>query len=246
MNKKRKRIAIILAGGRGKRMGKDYPKCLTKIKDKTMIEMVIDNLNNAKIDEIISVLGYKADKVYDVIKNKCNVCYQKKQLGTADALKSARDLFENKKADILIMASDMPFISSFSIDEAFNEYYKENCDLLVTSCKVSYESNLGRVVRKNGEIIKIIEKKDLDKSSETDEVNASMYIAKSEEIFNYLKMIKNDNNQKEYYLTDIVELYYKDNKKIGSYNLASANEIVGVNDEIDLKKAIEIYENIKK
>lgn len=227
-------------------MGKDYPKCLTKIKDKTMIEMVIENINNAKIDAIVTVLGYKADEVYDVIKNKSNVCYQEKQLGTADALKSAEYLFKNISADILIMASDMPFISSYSIECAFDRYYKEKCDLLVTSCKVNYDNNLGRIVRKNGEIIGIVEKKDLTDDIKTNEVNASMYIAKSEEIFDYLKLIKNDNNQKEYYLTDIVEFYYKDNKKIGSYNLVNTNEIIGINDETDLKKAIEIYESTKK
>lgn len=227
-------------------MGQNYPKCLTKIKDETMIEMVIDNINNAKIDEIVAVLGYKAEEVYGVVKNKCNVCYQEKQLGTADALKSTEYLFKNISADILIMASDMPFISSYSIECAFDRYYKEKCDLLVTSCKVNYDNNLGRIVRKNGEIIGIVEKKDLTDDIKTNEVNASMYIAKSEEIFNYLKLIKNDNNQKEYYLTDVVELYYKDNKKIGSYNLVNTNEIIGINDEVDLKKAIEMYESTKK
>lgn len=227
-------------------MGQNYPKCLTKIKDETMIEMVIDNINNAKIDEIVAVLGYKAEEVYVVVKNKCNVCYQEKQLGTADALKSTEYLFKNISADILIMASDMPFISGISIEGAFDKYCKEKCDLLVTSCKVNYDNNLGRIVRKNGEIIGIVEKKDLTDDIKTNEVNASMYIAKSEEIFNYLKLIKNDNNQKEYYLTDVVELYYKDNKKIGSYNLVNTNEIIGINDEVDLKKAIEMYESTKK
>lgn len=242
----RKKAAIILAGGKGKRMKQDYPKCLTKIKDKTMIEMVIDNIKGAEISDVIAILGYKANEVYNVIKDTCSICYQKKQLGTADALKSAEDLFKNKDADVLIVASDMPFISSESIKEAFYKYYKDNCDLLVTGCKVDYDNNLGRIVRENGEIVRIVEKKDLTDGIMTDEVNASMYIGKSEEIFEYLKLINNNNNQKEYYLTDIVEIYYKDNKKIGSYNLVDSNEIIGINDEADLKRAIEIYEDIKK
>lgn len=242
----RGKAAIILAGGKGKRMKQDYPKCLTKIKDKTMIEMVINNAKNAEISDVVVILGYKADEVYNVIKDKCSVCYQKEQLGTADALKSAESLFKDKNTDILIVASDMPFISSESIKEAFYKYYKDDYDLLVTSCNVSYDNSLGRVIRKNGEIVRIVEKKDLTDDIKTNEVNASMYIGKSEEIFKYLKLIKNNNNQKEYYLTDIVEIYYKDNKKIGSYNLVDSNEIIGINDEEDLKRAIEIYENIKK
>jgi len=56
--------AIILAAGRGSRMGsltEDIPKCLAKLKEKPLIEWQIDALKKAGIEEIGIVTGYKRE-----------------------------------------------------------------------------------------------------------------------------------------------------------------------------------------
>ena len=56
--------AIILAAGRGSRMGsltEDIPKCLAKLKEKPLIEWQIEALKEAGIEEIGIVTGYKRE-----------------------------------------------------------------------------------------------------------------------------------------------------------------------------------------
>jgi molybdenum cofactor cytidylyltransferase len=53
--------AIVLAAGRSRRMGKFKP--LLPFGDKTVIETVIDNLQDAGVDEIIVVVGHESDAV---------------------------------------------------------------------------------------------------------------------------------------------------------------------------------------
>ena len=65
--------AVILAAGKGKRMGsitKKLPKCLLKFDNKTIIEMQIDILNKNGIEDIIVVTGFKRDLVRDVLKDR--------------------------------------------------------------------------------------------------------------------------------------------------------------------------------
>ena len=207
MNKERKRSALILAAGRGKRMGADSPKCLVKVFDKTMIEMVIDNIKKAGIDDITIVLGYKALEVLKVVGDSNDICYQKELLGTANAVLSAKEKYKDKNVDLLIIASDMPFISYISINEAFDVFRKEKADMLNIK-----------------------------------EVNASVYIVKSEDIFDYLKNVKNDNCQNEYYFTDVIKIYNTNKKKILSYALKDNREIIGVNCEKDLFLAKDMFE----
>lgn len=239
---KRKKVALILAGGKGKRMEMDLPKCLVKIKNKTMIEMVIDNVKDC-VDEIIVVLGYKAIEVRNAIDKNCRFCYQEKQLGTADAVKSSFDLLKDVPCDILIMAVDMPFVRKESINNAFFKFYLEKADILVSSFFTSEDSSYGKIIRDdNKNIVRIVEKKDCNLEEENiREVNASLYIIKSEEMFSYLEEIKNENAQGEFYFTDIVEIYYKARKKITSYLFEEPFEVMGINSKEDLEKAKRLY-----
>lgn len=72
MNKK----AVILAAGRGTRMPKitkDIPKCLIEIDGKTILERQIEILLKNSVEKIYVVIGYKADKIREKIKNIENV-----------------------------------------------------------------------------------------------------------------------------------------------------------------------------
>jgi CTP:molybdopterin cytidylyltransferase MocA len=59
--------AILLAAGQSRRMGAFKP--LLPFGDKTVIECCIDYLREAGIENIVAVLGHRADEIRDVIKN---------------------------------------------------------------------------------------------------------------------------------------------------------------------------------
>ncbi|HUI07776.1 MAG TPA: nucleotidyltransferase family protein [Verrucomicrobiae bacterium] len=61
-------VAIILAAGESRRMGQ--PKQLLQFGGKTMLECVIDALRSPKIDEILVVLGHRAEEIAASIRSQ--------------------------------------------------------------------------------------------------------------------------------------------------------------------------------
>jgi len=63
--------AIILAAGRGSRMGKETehkPKCMTNLFGKTLLQWQIESLEKSNIQEIEMVTGYKSDVLSKYLK----------------------------------------------------------------------------------------------------------------------------------------------------------------------------------
>ena len=56
-------LAIILAAGKGKRMGSELPKVLVPVCGRPMIRYVIDAVRAAGINRMLVVVGYRADLV---------------------------------------------------------------------------------------------------------------------------------------------------------------------------------------
>ena len=56
---KRNLQAVILAGGRGKRMKSDLPKVLHDLHGKSMIRHAVSNVREASIEDVVVVVGYR-------------------------------------------------------------------------------------------------------------------------------------------------------------------------------------------
>ena len=236
----KKLCAIVLAGGRGKRMGKELAKCGIKLGDKTIIERVIENIINSGIEEVVCVLGYRSEEIEPLICERSKICYQEKQLGTADAVKACKNEFEGRVCDVLVVAGDMPFVKSETLKKAYCEYLKEKADLLICTYIKDNSFGYGRIVRKDNKIIDIKEEKDCSEvEKKIIEVNASVYIFDNEKLFKNIDKIKNNNAQNEYYLTDIVSIFKNEGYKIITYNFESEMEIYGINSNSDLERALE-------
>ena len=90
--------ALILAGGRGKRLRPltdKIPKSLIPINKKPLIQYTINYLKKFGINEIIICSGYKSKQIQNFLKKKknfgCKIEYsvEKNPLGTAGAIKNA-------------------------------------------------------------------------------------------------------------------------------------------------------------
>jgi len=95
--------AVILAAGKGTRMGKlthSTPKPLLKIKDRTILEYTLANLP-AEIDEVIFIIGYNGHKIKDYFGDehqgrKLYYVWQLRMDGTAGAVYLARNLVRGR------------------------------------------------------------------------------------------------------------------------------------------------------
>ena len=96
--------AIILAGGRGKRLRPvtDYvPKPLVPIKNMPIIEWQIKYLKKFGVDEVIVCTGYKQEMIENHLnmkkmKMKIRFSVEKSPLGTGGAIKKAGNMIKDK------------------------------------------------------------------------------------------------------------------------------------------------------
>lgn len=236
---------VILAAGKGTRMGNlNVPKVLVMLKSKPLILHLLHELE--KINQLakpVVVIGYKAEKVKGVLGNDYLFAYQDKQLGTAHALLAAKP--KVRAENILVLYGDMPFIKAESLRQLIRLHLNSGAAISMLTAQVEnfrgkYESikNYGRILRgPHHNIVGIVEVKDASVSQQRiKEVNPAVYMFKTKWLWDNLKKIGNNNVQKEYYLTDILELAVAQGQKVQSM-LVEPDQVLGINSKEDLKLA---------
>ncbi len=228
---------IILAAGKGTRMKSDTPKVLHKLCEKPMIDYIIEE--SKKITNSIDViLSHKFEDVKKEIE-KYNVRIHKQDLknfpGTGGALKEIP--FTGEK--ILILNGDMPLITADEI----KKFFEIDADIVMSIMNLTNPDGYGRVVIENERVKKIVEQKDANEDElKIPFVNAGVYCFKKEVLEKYIPLLDNNNAQKEYYLTDIIEMAVKDNLNIKALEV-NEEDFKGINSKKDLSIAEKIMCN---
>ncbi len=231
---------IILAAGQGTRMKSSLPKVLHKLCEKPMIDYIIEE--SLKITKNIDiVLGYKFEEVKKQIE-KYNIGIYKQNLkdfpGTGGALISIiKDKsWKIKNERILVLNGDMPLIEANEL----KKFENIDADIVMSVMKLKNPFGYGRVVIQKENVQKIVEQKDANEEElKIPFVNTGVYMFKKEILEKYIPKITNNNNQKEYYLTDIIEMAVKDKKNIKAVEV-DEEHFKGINSKKDLSAAEEI------
>lgn len=239
------KCALILAAGQGKRIKSDIPKVLHKVCGKEMVNHVIDNMRKAGIEEIDVIVGKGAERVKEGTKDR-NVFYslQEEQLGTGHAVKCASDFLKGKKGTVVIFPGDAPLTKKATIENLMKEHEENKNAATLLSAMVEDPTGYGRIIRdENGNVLKIVEHKDCNEEELlVNEMNAAMYCFDIEELVNSLDKLSNNNNQGEYYLTDVIGILKEEGKKIGAV-VTDYEDTIGVNSRVQLAEAEELLRN---
>lgn len=227
---------LILAAGQGKRMKSSLPKVLHKLCGKPLISYVIDTAKSLNPEGIYVILASGKEKIIEVLPEGINFIDQGSPLGTGHAIKVAFDSLREFKGDILVLSGDVPLIKKETLEKFYENFKKEKADLSLISVSLENPENYGRVLRdKKGKILKIKEAKDCNKKElQIKEINTGIYLFKGDRIRPLLSKIKNDNKQKEYYLTDLVEIAIKKGMKVSAYAANDFFEFSGINSRKEL------------
>ena len=196
---------LILAAGKGTRLKSDLPKVLHKILDKTIIECVINSVLSAGVspEDVGVLVGSGGEPV--------KILWQHEQLGTAHAVKSAQDWWSSYDK-LVVLNGDVPLITPQSIQNLISE----NNDCTVTTFIAKNPAAYGRIIREDNKI-RIVEFKDAsEEQRKIQEVNAGCYAFDVKNLEKILPLIKNNNSQKEYYLTDALGLMNENNLSTGA------------------------------
>jgi bifunctional UDP-N-acetylglucosamine pyrophosphorylase/glucosamine-1-phosphate N-acetyltransferase len=235
--------ALILAAGEGKRMKSDKAKVLHQVCGKAMIEWVYEAARNAGVGKCVAIIGHKAEQVMEYMGDKVDYVLQEQRLGTGHAVQQARRYID-EGGYILILYGDTPLISTKTIKESIDYLIHEKLHAVVISADLEDPAGYGRIVRGGeGNFRKIVEHRDANEAERAiKEINSGMYVFSSAELAEALDLLKNDNDQGEYYLTDTLEIMLSKGYRVGVFKAADSDEVLGANDQEQLTQVAAILE----
>ena len=231
--------AIILGAGKGTRMGGDSPKVLYPICGKPMIQILLDTVKKANIQDITVVIGPDMDQVAWAVAPLPTVI-QKERLGTAHAVLAAESLLKPFKGCVLILFGDHPLIKPQTLKQMV-ESYKNGADVVVLGFMPTDVRRYGRLIMGKDGLDRIVEYKDAtDEERAVRLCNSGVMCVNGKEIFSLLKQVKNENASGEYYLTDIVAIAREKGLKC-EVVIGDVEELHGINTPTELDTAQEIF-----
>jgi len=230
--------AVILAAGEGKRMKSEKSKVLHEVAGKPMIDWVHSAVNDAGINECIFVVGSRKEQVMQHLGSGVKYALQEQQLGTGHAVMQAYEFLKDKSGHVLILCADTPLITSETLKSAMQFHIDSNNCATVLTAEAANPKGYGRIVRDgSGNVIKIVEDKDADENQKKIcEINSGMYCFSIPHLLEALSLVTNNNEQREYYLTDTLGILHSKGYKTGAFQV-DEEEIYGVNDRIQLAEA---------
>lgn len=232
--------AIVLAAGKGTRMKSATPKVLHELCGRPMLWYTLASLRRAGITDVTVVTNDELEERIGAFDVRSIV--QREQLGTGHAVKVALEALEVREGGRIIVAyGDMPLVT----DEIFRGMMgslesngRPAASMALVTVKMPLPSNFGRIIRKGHDVDRIVEARDASPDElAVDEMNAGIYAFAEGELRDAIAQLKNDNAQKEYYLTDTVEHFVQQGKRVSPVLCGDHLHVLGINDRTELAKA---------
>jgi bifunctional UDP-N-acetylglucosamine pyrophosphorylase / glucosamine-1-phosphate N-acetyltransferase len=230
--------AIVLAAGKGTRMKSRKPKVLHDICGRPMLWYALQTLRATGIDDILVVTNDELQSRIGEFGVRGVV--QSDQLGTAHAVKIALEAIELRPdSKIVVVYGDMPLVSQELLERTIAALdVGDQAAMAMVTVRMPLPSYFGRVVRRGEEVERIVEVRDAAPHElAIDEMNAGIYAFDERELRDAVAAIKNDNAQKEYYLTDAVAHFVRGGKRVRPVLVEDHLDTLGINDRAELALA---------
>lgn len=234
----KKRVAIILAAGKGTRMRSRLTKVLHPLLGRPLLSYPMDASRGAGVDEVVAVVGHGGDDVKAAFEGAAlSFATQSEQLGTAHAVLSAKELVGSAAGVALILSGDVPLIRPDTLSALLEAHQSSSRRVTLLSMVPDDPTGYGRLIYENGSLVGVVEERDAnEKERELTEVNTGTYAVDLPWLWDALERIGRDNEQGEYYLTDIIGIAAKEGGA-GAIKLKDNDEAMGVNDRVQLARA---------
>lgn len=225
---------VVLAAGIGSRMHSNQPKVLHRLAGRPLLAHVLETAEFLAPDKIAVVYGHEGEKVRQLFSKKPVIwCEQSERLGTGHAVMQAMPELQDMDR-ILVLYGDVPLIGVATLKKMLN--LLDEGPLVLLTNHIGDPRGYGRIIRNDqGEIKGIVEHKDADDNQkDINEINTGMMAMLREPLESWLSSLENDNQQGEYYLTDIVAQAAAAGLPICDTQPAADHEVVGVNNRVEL------------
>ncbi|MFZ1991833.1 MAG: bifunctional UDP-N-acetylglucosamine diphosphorylase/glucosamine-1-phosphate N-acetyltransferase GlmU [Alphaproteobacteria bacterium] len=236
---------LVLAAGKGTRMRSDRPKVLHEVGRRSLLHHVLATATALDPQESVVVIGPGMEDVAAEARRAVpdvKIAVQESQLGTGDAVKAALPKLSGRAHDVLVLYGDCPFIRAETI-RSMAAVRGAGAGIVVLGFRPKDPARYGRLVTRSGlELEKIVEFKDASPAERAiDFCNSGIFLIDGERIGTLIGAIKDNNAQREYYLTDIVEI----GRGMGLKTMAvegDPEEVLGINSRAELAGAEAIFQ----
>ena len=239
--------AMVLAAGRGSRMKSERPKALHLLCGRPMTRYVMEAIEALDLESTVVVVGYGAESVtktlyeQSVDPTRLDFVEQNVQRGTGDAVSVGLQAFEpheldDDSCDLMVLPGDTPLLKSETLTELHRVHVNVGAAATLLTAQLEDPSGYGRIVRDGeGRVERIVEQADAaPEELKISEVNTSIYCFDRSVLTAALRKVDSQNNQGEYYLTDVIQVLRAAGHAVAALMVDDPNEVRGVNDRQQL------------
>ena len=232
--------SIVLAAGEGKRMKSRRPKPLQPVCGKPMLAHVLDALAPLGPDPQVMIVGVGAEEVRPAFADRpLTWVTQEQQLGTGHAADCAREALAGFTGDVLVTCADIPLVRTETWQRVLAEHRAQGAAGTIVTALFDDPTGYGRVIRDaSGAVQRIVEEPDCDDLTRAmPEGNVSVYCFSAPALLGALSELQPNNEQGEYYLTDVVGVLVAQGRKVIPVIAEDPEEVLGINDRVQLARA---------
>jgi len=235
---------VILAAGLGTRMKSDIPKVLHPIMGKPMIAYILDAVGEIVSSEPpVVVIGSGAEMVKETLGERARFALQEPQLGTAHAVLCARDMLRGRSDIVIAANSDNPLVTPQTYQKLVETHLETGSKVTISTVVEENPRGFGRVVRgKDGRIVRIVEEKAAtEEEKRIRELNSNPYCFDADWLWGALDRVQKS-AVGEYYITDLVEIAFKEGETVSAVEIEDRDEAIGINTRVHLAEASKIVQ----
>jgi bifunctional UDP-N-acetylglucosamine pyrophosphorylase / glucosamine-1-phosphate N-acetyltransferase len=229
---------IVLAAGQGSRMQSDLPKVLHPLAGVPLLAHALRSGRALDPVRVVVVTGHGAEAVGRAVRAldpDVQIAHQAEQLGTAHAVRQAREGLAGVGGDALVLYGDTPFVRPETL--AAMHAARAAHAVVVLGFRAADPGRYGRLVMAGGQLDRIVEFRDANPAERAiDLCNSGVVCADAGVLFDLIAAVGNDNAAGEYYLTDIVAIARARGLSSGVV-LCDEAETLGINTRAELAQA---------
>ncbi|MGQ9555866.1 MAG: bifunctional UDP-N-acetylglucosamine diphosphorylase/glucosamine-1-phosphate N-acetyltransferase GlmU, partial [Anaerolineae bacterium] len=229
---------VILAAGQSKRLHSKRSKVLHQVAGKPMIFYSVSTAEQLSTDPPVLVVGHGEDQVRATLGSGVAYVRQERRLGTGHAVLQAREMLLGHSEAVFVCFGDMPLLK-FETLRAVAERFQEKRPAISMLTVLSEDSmGFGRVVRdSDGRVAAVVEEAvATPEQLAIRELNCSVYCFQADWLWDNLPRL-GPSPKGEYYLTDMVEMAYKQGLPIEAVTTNDVEEVLGINNRVQLAQA---------
>lgn len=239
---------LIMAAGLGTRMKSNRAKVLHQLDGRPLISHVCRTALALSPRAIYVIVGHQAEDVRAAVESEFKAehriafVHQHSQRGTGDAVMAAREHLAADARPIVILSGDVPLVRRQTLMKLIEAHTSAKAACTMLTVRLENPSGYGRIIRnEGGEFVKIVEQKDAtDNERQIREINVGLYCFDSQKLRDALDALKPNNQQSEYYLTDVPGILKNRGDVVETYQHNDAREVLGINTRAELAE----FENL--